>query len=415
MRVLWIINDLKSVTSNEIRGSGTWVNALIDCIYDTNEEISLGVLCRSSKTTKIETKERIIYTIKKKYALKIKNYFFQHKHYIFADYRNDVLDVVNDFEPDLIHVHGLENLLGKDILNFGIPTVLSIQGIMSQIDRIERLALYDLFNILSFNKLAIFKNWQLNKLAMINTLIAQKEKYILQNFKHVIGRTAWDERFAKLVNNKLKYYHINEVLRNEFYYSKWDIDKAKKHHFVSVISDVPYKGLVSLIKSIRVYTCFTSEHVTLDIIGVKINSYLHKVALQMIGKIKNTNVEIRFQNNLSAFEIIRIMRNSYIYIHPSHIENSSNSICEAMMIGMPVIAFNTGGTSSIIKNDYDGILVPNFDEYAIAASINHLVNHKNIASTLGSYARERSLKRHDKKEIIQKLLLTYKELVNVRK
>lgn len=41
---------------------------------------------------------------------------------------------------------------------------------------------------------------------------------------------------------------------------------------------------------------------------------------------------------------------------PSHIENSPNNLCEAMILGMPCIATDAGGTSTLLSNMKDGLL-----------------------------------------------------------
>ena len=42
---------------------------------------------------------------------------------------------------------------------------------------------------------------------------------------------------------------------------------------------------------------------------------------------------------------------------PSVNENSPNSLAEAMVSGMPIIAYNVGGISSMFENGKSGILV----------------------------------------------------------
>ena len=47
-------------------------------------------------------------------------------------------------------------------------------------------------------------------------------------------------------------------------------------------------------------------------------------------------------------ELKNLISTSDLFIHPSYIDNSPNSICEAQILGLPVIACNVGGISSII-------------------------------------------------------------------
>ena len=46
---------------------------------------------------------------------------------------------------------------------------------------------------------------------------------------------------------------------------------------------------------------------------------------------------------------------SHMYLCPSAIENSPNSLGEAMLLGVPCVAADVGGISSIFENGKDGI------------------------------------------------------------
>ena len=93
------------------------------------------------------------------------------------------------------------------------------------------------------------------------------------------------------------------------------------------------------------------------------------------------------------------MLNANLYVHPSHIENSSNSICEAMLLGMPIIATYAGGTPSILGDKNEGLLVQDGDPYALAKS-------------LGSKARVKSFIRNDKEKIVKDVINIYASILS---
>ena len=113
----------------------------------------------------------------------------------------------------------------------------------------------------------------------------------------------------------------------------------------------------------------------------------------------------------SAEELAEELKNADIYCHTSHIENSPNSVCEAMLIGMPVIATFVGGTDSMLHHDKEGILYQDGDPYALAAYIVELHDDFAKAKTLGDNARKVALARHDKDIIVKDLLSTYNSIV----
>jgi glycosyltransferase involved in cell wall biosynthesis len=97
---------------------------------------------------------------------------------------------------------------------------------------------------------------------------------------------------------------------------------------------------------------------------------------------------------------------------PSHIENSPNNLCEAMLIGMPCISTFAGGAGSLITDKFDGILIQDGDPYAMAGAILELYNDKEKAILLGQNARETALKRHDKDTVINDIIYNYNKIIN---
>lgn len=61
---------------------------------------------------------------------------------------------------------------------------------------------------------------------------------------------------------------------------------------------------------------------------------------------------------LNAEQLKHELLNSTLYFHPSYIDNSPNSVCEAQMLGISCIGTNVGGVSSIIEDGKTGFLVP---------------------------------------------------------
>ena len=103
-------------------------------------------------------------------------------------------------------------------------------------------------------------------------------------------------------------------------------------------------------------------------------------------------IDIEFLGKLSPADLVMQLCNSNFYIHPSYIENSPNSICEAMALGMPIIATNVGGVSPLIEDRVEGILVQEGEPYSFAGAIVDLTNNYEYAKFLGQNARERSIR-----------------------
>jgi glycosyltransferase involved in cell wall biosynthesis len=99
-----------------------------------------------------------------------------------------------------------------------------------------------------------------------------------------------------------------------------------------------------------------------------------------------------------------------VFVHPSYIDNSPNSVCEAQITGVPVIACNVGGISSLIKNNETGLLVPSNDPYSLAYKIKELCVSKLKAEKISKKAVIVATKRHNSKSILLNLVSIYNKL-----
>jgi glycosyltransferase involved in cell wall biosynthesis len=74
-----------------------------------------------------------------------------------------------------------------------------------------------------------------------------------------------------------------------------------------------------------------------------------------------------------------------------YLEPFANVLAEAMMRGTPVVATDTGGTSSVVRDGVTGFLVRSGDADALAARILTLVCNRAVAERMGAAAREIAL------------------------
>ena len=79
---------------------------------------------------------------------------------------------------------------------------------------------------------------------------------------------------------------------------------------------------------------------------------------------------------------------SAVLIHPSHIDNSPNSVAEAMASGLPVIASNVGGIPSMIENGVTGLLVEPRNHRQLAEAVISLLHNEAERKRLASGQRK---------------------------
>lgn len=323
-----------------------------------------------------------------------------------------LLNVVDIVKPDLIHIHGTEECFGliQDTVK-NIPIVFSIQGLIAPYTE-------KYFSGISYSDAKKHESFidKVKQVSVINDYKSflyrsVRENNYLLKADFIFGRTFWDRDCTLALNPKRKYYVVNEILREEFYTKKWKgFISDNKLKIVSTISGGIYKGFETILKTTTILKQYSHLDFEWHIAG-----YTSKTKLVHISeKITNTKSEdnnILFHGKIDADELSDLLCNSDIYVHVSHIENSPNSVCEAMMLGMPVIASYSGGTSSLLEHEKDGILYQDGDPYVLAGAIVELFQNKNKAMEYGSSARKKALCRHDKNRIINELITGYNSII----
>ena len=121
------------------------------------------------------------------------------------------------------------------------------------------------------------------------------------------------------------------------------------------------------------------------------------------------NNNISFIGTLNGEEMKQEYLSSNLFLCPSSIENSPNSLCEAQILGVPVLAANVGGIPDLMKGDESHLY--RFEDVELLAKMICDV----FQSSLNYYnksERDRALDRHDKKTNIEKLYSIYDSVRN---
>lgn len=87
------------------------------------------------------------------------------------------------------------------------------------------------------------------------------------------------------------------------------------------------------------------------------------------------NLEEKVSINHGRSDIHQVVRDAAMFVLPSNYEGLSNSMLEAMAIGMPVICTDCpcGGARMVIKNGINGILVPVGDRASLVKAMSTIV------------------------------------------
>lgn len=411
MKVLWFVqSDYNPSNKNNLYNGVGWILSLQrELLKIDNLELSMAYWGSSDKSYKKdgisfwEMAEPHMNTLKK-VSLRLKGNIKQEAEYLWNSYSSKMLDVIQKISPEVIHVFGSENMYGLISKYTDIPVIIHLQGILNPYyvallpPGISKSS-YILKD--GCNPIKVFKNY--------NSLYCWKkniycEKEILSHTNFFFGRTVWDYRISKLFNPQAKYLQCGEVLRESFYEEK-QREVPSTLVIVSTISSPFYKGYDLVLKTAKILRVMNIGFEWLLFGNIK-PSFIEEI----LG-MKHDDVHVHLLGVATEKQIQSQLLKSTLYVHPSYIDNSPNSVCEAQMCGLPVIATNVGGVCSIVKDGETGFLVPANDPYQMAYLIIKLFKDKNLNIRVGKEARKTAEKRHNKSTIIKQLLDGYLQMI----
>ena len=102
---------------------------------------------------------------------------------------------------------------------------------------------------------------------------------------------------------------------------------------------------------------------------------------------------------------------SNVFVCPSSIENSSNSLGEAMLLGVPSVASYVGGIPDMLKDKEEGFLYQHDAPYMLARYVCEIFEKEALAFKFSKNARTHALKTHDRDENTRKLIAIYREIL----
>ena len=322
--------------------------------------------------------------------------------------------IIKTVKPDIIHIHGSENPFGCIIGKTNIPVVVSIQGNCTVINHkyfsgieqryvsINHKKYFSIFSLVFDKSFAHkFRNSSFNR---------KREQTNLQNCAHIIGRTDWDRRITRIMAPKSSYYHNDEILRDSFFKKEWKKPDHSKIIIHSTISDTFFKGFETVCQSLALLLK-NKIHVEWRVAGVSGNCLLNKIVRRKLGDSYPRQALILL-GDINEQELIKKLLEADVYVMPSHIENSPNSLCEAMMLGMPCITTLAGGSSSILKDKEEGLVIQDGDPWSMAGAILELSNDVTTASFYAANARKKAIVRHHPETIVNSLISIYNKVLH---
>jgi glycosyltransferase involved in cell wall biosynthesis len=282
------------------------------------------------------------------------------------------------FPEAIIHTSWWQILVKKDQITKYISMIKIFSWLYWEFLRLDK---YDL--IISSSNSYISKNVKKGKNSFHVSYIHAPPRYLYDEFNQIgwIKKKPWKWCFrpvmlflrsidrrgidrpdvmmaaSKFVQRRIKKYYGRDSI---VLYPPVEIKKVnvkKQDYYICLSRLVKQKGMELIVKM-----C-TNNNLTLKVVG---EGYERK----KLEKIAGENVD--FLGNKFNAEKAKLLAGAKALIYTSHEEDFGIVPVEALMVGTPVVAYNSGGVTETVIDGKNGVLFNDFSEKSLLEAINKL-------------------------------------------
>ncbi len=327
--------------------------------------------------------------------------------------------LLNDSRPDLVHIFGTEYPHAADMAvaanKMKIPVGINVQGLISIIAK----------HYVSGLPGGLLNSFTFRDFVKQDTISQQRSRFekrgrsevkALKCADFIIGRTTWDKACTSQINSEATYYHCEETLREAFYEQSWELSACQRNSIFISQASYPVKGLHFLLEAMPIILSQFPDAMLYiagpDIVNestikdrIKQSTYARYIARQI--KQYDLCRVVKFLGLMDEHEMCRQFVKAHIFVSPSTIENESNSVSEARMLGVPVVASYVGGVIDRISHGEDGYLYQHDAPYMLAHFVNTIFGSDEQALKFSALGKTRARALHGKKENARNLEYIY--------
>lgn len=332
-------------------------------------------------------------------------------------------EIVKDFKPDVVHIFGTEfphALACARAYRRPSRTLIGIQGLISACADVYMADLpRNIQHKVTFRDFVRKDSIRQQQRKFRKRGIYEKEAIRMAG--HIAGRTDFDRELTAKINPEAKYHFLNETMRNCFYRDRWKPMTCAPYRIFLSQGDYPLKGFHYLLKAMpMVLEQYPEAHICVAGSNIlKEETWKDKLKLPAYAKylkklIKENHLEekVTMLGRLDAEGMKEQFLQSHVFVCPSALENSPNSLGEAMLLGVPSVAADVGGIHNLLMDGGDGLLYPAGNVEELAKQIIEIFSKETISEKFSDNARKHARQTHDADQNYYKLMQIYREIVN---
>ena len=313
----------------------------------------------------------------------------------------ELLRVIEDFRPDIIQCFGSEWSYGAIAECVSMPVVIHMMGFLNAyFPALDMVRGYCAIPADSHGKTPEHRP---------EDVAAAFERWRMRANHYFMGRTEWDKNIVKYYSPGSIYFHVPEAIKPSIYRAsgQWKYHGNGKLRLLTISSADDRKGNEIILRTAQML----KELLRIDFEWRVAGSREFFPYFERRTGIQHQDVNVSLLGPIDTSRIIEELSSADFFIHPSIIDNSANAICEAQLIGCPVIASNVGGTAQLVEDGVTGFLYPYNEPHTLAFLIGNLYREEGVLTRISQNEAEMAHRRHDPKLVAEAVLHTYASVI----
>jgi glycosyltransferase involved in cell wall biosynthesis len=275
--------------------------------------------------------------------------------------------------PHLIHVWGTEGSYGCVLRDAQVPTLLSMQGILT-----------------SYARVGAFKdNWRA-------TLQQYYERTWLPHATLISCESQWGIHEIQKIHPHACTEMIEYGVHPSFYETKW-IPDPEKPRFI-------YIGTIDYRKGMDILLAALQQRSPKPFEMRMIGSGGYQSAFQNIPR-------VRLLGNLPWSAIQKELAQAWALVLPTRADTSPNVVKEARVVGLPVITTLYGGQSGYIQHQENGWIIEPLTSVKLAEAIRALTQNFDLVKKLGATHHQRDREYFKPEKTAQRFIEIYRRML----
>lgn len=282
---------------------------------------------------------------------------------------------IRRIRPDLVHVWGTELIYPAALRDCKCPTILSMQGILTEYQRIGGLP----------------DDWRWHRMVT-------SEPSFIRSATVVTSESQWGINRVREIHPAVDCRMVEYGVHPSFFQIQWE-PCADKPYALYIGGSGTRKGLDVLLDAMK---DVPNRNWELRLAG--------DPSIQQ--QIEAAHIPgVRYLGMLAWPEMTQQLRHAWCSVLPTRGDTSPNSVKEARVIGLPVVTTSHGGQAGYIRDHLNGRIVEPLDAINLAEALSDVMSSLTRAKELGAGRHAEDRQYLDPKRTADAFLNLYRELL----